>query len=148
MEGVILGNYIDTNTLISRMGNTQVTQLCVPRTGTDLTDYLNEVIDRAEAQIDDCADVRWVTPLPKSAFIAEWAYTLCTYELMKAGPGGEVPVKFEKDHELTMKMLMEMSYGKYEPRGATKLEVSNVIGHSVDVMGDPPQFAYNQTKHW
>ena len=34
-----MGNYIDTNTLISRMGQTQVTQLCVPRTGTDMTDF-------------------------------------------------------------------------------------------------------------
>jgi phage gp36-like protein len=130
------------------MGQTQVTQLCVPRTNSDLTDYLNEVIDRAEAQIDDCANTRWVTPLPKSAFIAEWAYTLATYELMKNGPGGEVPVKYEKDKELTMKLLMEMSSGKYEPRGATALEVSNVIGHSVDVIGDPPSFSYGLTRFW
>jgi len=143
-----MGEYVGANGVISRMTLARVQSLCAPRTGSEVYDYVDEVIERAESRVDSFASVRWQTPLPDSACADEWVYSIVEYELYKNGPGGDVQPKIKDSYDMTMKTLLAMGAGQYEPRGAVALVSNSDVGYSVDALGDPPQFAYNLTRYW
>jgi len=144
-----MGNYINYNGVISRMGQDTVNALCTPRVGAEVYDYLDDCINRAEAKINSFAATRWATPLPKSANADEWAYTLVEFELWKNGGGSNTPDKYKESKEETMKELFAMGQGFYEPIGATALESSTGdTGHSIATWSEPALFREASTKYW
>ena len=143
-----MGDYVNVNGVFSRMGYSVVQQLSAPRADQEVYDYVDEAIDRAEKTINSFAHIRWQIPLPRSANADEWTYRIVEYELMKNGPGGQVPEKYKDGYDMTMKILFSMGKSEYEPIGAVPLESSTTIGHSIDVYGDTPMFTQYQTDQW
>lgn len=134
-------DYVTIDMLNERMTTAMVDSLCRGLTGSAKTQFLTDVLERAEDRVDAYAQKLYHLPLPTSYIVIEWVLATAEYEMYRRGPGNNIPDKFDKSFETTTKELALMTEGKIYPEGA--LIRKNSQGISVDMTSDCPNFDEN-----
>lgn len=107
-----MGNYILQEDLEERL-SLAVLENLTGKTGENLTAFLDRIIARAEAFVNNYASLRYAVPLPPDPLITEWAMRIAEYELYKRGPGTNVPEKIRDSYKECLTFLNELAQGKF-----------------------------------
>lgn len=137
-----MGNYITVSDLEQRMSNGKFENMTQGR--DDATVYANSVIDRSESVIDGFANKLYVTPLPASPMVQDWAMVISEYELYKNGAGGDVGLKYKSSYESVLALLESLSLGNLIPpntSGDSLTGRNSNQGTSMDVVSDVSNFS-------
>lgn len=111
-----MGNYIQQGDLENRL-TLSVLENLTGKSGEALTIFLEGVIRRAEAFVDNYASVRYSVPLPEDPLITEWTLRIAEYELYKRGPGGNVPEKIRESYKESIAFLNDLAQRKFHLAG-------------------------------
>jgi phage gp36-like protein len=98
--------------LTDRVGSTFVSNVCAGYFGSALDSLLEDVISRAEGQIDVHLSSRYSTPVTASGFVDECALRAAEMELHGRKAGADVPERVRKNWEEALKTLERISDGK------------------------------------
>lgn len=136
-----MGNYIAYADLSSRMTSTKLASLGIV-TGSDLTTFVNSVIDRAESYADGFFGTLYAVPVPASPMIQEIVMRIAEYEMYKRGAGGDVPVKYKTSFDEARKDLVDIAKGIIIPPNTDddSLALKNTYGSSIDITTDTTLF--------
>ena len=128
-----MGNYLQLSTLVERMGQTVVENLCRNIDAAPEQDaFLNRVIDRAEGMINSYAGRAYEIPMPASDVLEELTLRFVEFELYKRAAGDDIPTKYKLTED-DRQMLLDMGEGIIVPPGSTP---RTTAGTSIDTESD------------
>ena len=140
-----MANYITMNGLSERMTPATLADLCAGVTGPSQMIMVENIIERAESLVDGYLGKIYHTPLPKSAIVQEWAYTIAEYELYKRGGGNEPPAKYKVSRDETILQLKDALKGELRIPGATQR--NSTVGNTLDMSSNEPMFTAHRRDH-
>lgn len=115
-----MGNYIEQEELVERIGETRFNNLC--GVGESEIDALaTGIIARAEGMIDSHACILYAVPLPESELVEEWALAIAEYELYKRSSSPDVPQKIKNSYDETLRLLAKLAEGAIKIPGAVSV---------------------------
>lgn len=109
-----MSNYIDQDYLEEYMGKAELTDLLGTLSGTRKTSFISSAIDRSESEIDGYIGTMYVTPVPASPLVKEWACILTREEIYKRLPRiSGVPESITKEASDVRALLKETRAGMF-----------------------------------